>query len=84
MVTSEIREFFHARFVQIIRFWTKLKRNYFLFREYATWLPINIMGDKLSLQSWGFDTFTQVYRIDRELYALESLELKFELKFIIF
>ena len=42
------------------------------------------MGDSLSLQSWGFETFTEVYRIDRELYALKRLELKFELKLRIF
>ena len=42
------------------------------------------MGDKLSLQSWVFDMFTGVYRIDRELQALKSLGLKFWLKFIVF
>ena len=40
------------------------------------------MDDKLSLQSWVFDLFTGVYRIDRELQALNSLELKFWLRFI--
>ena len=42
------------------------------------------MGDKLSLQSWVFDLFADVYRIDGELQALKSLELKFWLKFIVF
>ena len=68
-MTSEIREQFHEHFVQIIIF-TSIPFDY------------HIMDDKLSLQSWVFDLFTGVYSIDREIQALNSLELKFWLRFI--
>ena len=68
MVTSEIREQFHEHFVRIIIF-TSIPFDY------------HIMDDK---QSWAFDLFTGVYRIDRELQALKSLELKFWLRFTVF
>ena len=71
MVASEIREQFHEHFVRIIIF-TSIPFDY------------HIMDDKLSLQSWAFDLFTGVYRIDRELQALKSLELKFWLRIIVF
>ena len=40
MVTSEIREWFHVRFVQILIV-------SLAFHEYTIWLPINIMGHEL-------------------------------------
>ena len=52
------------------------------FHEYTIWLPINIMGDELRLQSWIFDMFIQD-RIDQELHSCERLELLW-LKFRIF
>ena len=36
------------------------------------------MGDELRLQSWIFDMFI-LERIDRELYSLKRLDLKFGL-----
>ena len=59
MVTSEIREKFHLRFVQsqIISLAYRLRKLFdfgqiaceiiFKFHEYTIWLAISIMGDKL-------------------------------------
>ena len=63
MVTSEIRKYFHARFVKIpiisrafrqgklFEFWQNAREIISQFHEYTIWLPFNIMGDKLRLQS---------------------------------
>ena len=51
VVTSEIREKFHARFVQIKRNYSLISRVYHL---------INIIGDELRLQSRIFDMFIPV------------------------
>ena len=68
MVTSEIREEFHACFVQI------------LIISRAFWLPIDIMDDELHSQSLVLDKFITLI-IDWELRALKTLDLKFCLKF---
>ena len=52
IVTSEIKEWFHARFAQIleiIRIWTKTQGKLFPnFFQFTIWLPINnVMGDEL-------------------------------------
>ena len=64
MVTSEIREEFHAYFVQI------------LIISRAFWLPIDIMDDELHSQSLVLDKFIALI-IDWDLRALKTLDLKF-------
>ena len=58
MVTSEIREQFNVRFVKLLI----IDASEIIpeFQEYTIWLPINIMGEELSPQSWIFDTFILV------------------------
>ena len=68
MVTSEIREEFHACFVQI----QIISR--------AFWLPVDIMDDELHSQSLVLDKFITLI-IDWELRALKTLDLKLCLKF---
>ena len=64
MVTSEIREEFHACFFQI------------LIISRAFWLPIDIMDDELHSQSLVLDKFIALI-IDWDLRALKTLDLKF-------
>ena len=59
MVTSEISDYFHVRFDQILIISRAFRRGKLLgfgqnaseiipkFHEYTIWLPINIMGDEL-------------------------------------
>ena len=51
-------------------FWQNAREIISLFHEYTTWLPANIMGDKLRLQSW-------VCLLYVELQALKSLKHTF-------
>ena len=51
----------------------------FLFHKSSiNWLPVNIMGDELSLQSWIFDMF-MLDRTIEDKNSLKSLEFKFGL-----
>ena len=68
---SEIREKFHACFVQI------------LIISRAFWLPIDIVDDELHSQSLVWDKFIKLI-IDRELRELKTSDIKFCLKFRIF
>ena len=90
MVTSEIREWSHPRFVQflmrIIRFWTKHKWNYSpISRVYhlITYIYISWFTSYVSNLGFLVDMFT-LDGIDRELHSLERLELKFGLSSQIF
>ena len=42
----------------------------FLFHKSSIWLPVNIMGDELSLQSWIFEMFI----LDRTIEDKNSLK----------
>ena len=85
LVTSEIREWSHVRFVQflmrIIRFWTKHKWNYSLISRVYYLITYNYISWVTSyVSNLGFlvDIFI-LDSIDRELHFLERLELKFGL-----
>ena len=85
LVTSEIREWSHARFVQflmrIIRFWTKHKWNYSLISRVYHLITYNYISWVTSyVRDLGFlvDMFI-LDSIDRELHSLKRLELKFGL-----